>query len=221
MNTMFETMLQLPLFQGLAHDDFTKILAKVKLGFTKHKVGEEIAYAGGTCDQLIFVLKGEVSVCTAFLGIPSCSLTEFIHAPFVVEPQSLFGMKTSYVSTYIAQTEVHTLSVNKSFIMNELLCYDIFRLNYTNIICNRSQNLRNRLWSLHKGNAELHIAHFILAHSERPVGKKILKIKMEELAQAINSTRLSVSKALNDMQDQGLLTLHRGEIIVWEVEKLR
>ncbi len=37
METMYDTLLQLPLFQGLAHEDFTNILGKVKLHFTKHK----------------------------------------------------------------------------------------------------------------------------------------------------------------------------------------
>ena len=57
MNTMFDTLLQLPLFQGLAQEDFTNILGKVKLSFTKHKAGEVIVKAGDTCSQLIFVLK--------------------------------------------------------------------------------------------------------------------------------------------------------------------
>lgn len=40
METMFDTLLQLPLFQGLAQEDFTRILEKVKLHFTKYKPGE-------------------------------------------------------------------------------------------------------------------------------------------------------------------------------------
>ena len=48
MNTMFDTLLQLPLFQGLAQEDFTNILGKVKLSFTKHKAGEVIVKADGT-----------------------------------------------------------------------------------------------------------------------------------------------------------------------------
>ena len=42
METMFDTLLQLPLFQGLCHEDFTSILDKVKLHFIKHKAGETI-----------------------------------------------------------------------------------------------------------------------------------------------------------------------------------
>ena len=40
---MYDTLLQLPLFQGLAQEDFTCILGKVKLHFTKHKAGEILA----------------------------------------------------------------------------------------------------------------------------------------------------------------------------------
>lgn len=144
MNTMFDTLLQLPLFQGLAQEDFTNILGKVKLDFTKHKAGEVIVKAGDTCSQLIFVLKGEVSSYTSSADA-SYSFTEYYQAPYVIEPQSLFGMNTSYVSTHTAQTETHTVSISKAFAMSELFRYDIFRLNYMNIISNRAQSLNNRL----------------------------------------------------------------------------
>lgn len=219
MNTMFDTLLQLPLFQGLAQEDFTNILGKVKLNFTKHKAGEVIAKAGDTCSQLIFVLKGEISCCSSSANV-SYSFTEYLQAPYVIEPQSLFGMSTSYASAYTAQTEVHTVSVSKAFVMSELFKYDIFRLNYMNIISNRAQSLNNRLWTPNTGNLENRIAHFILTHVERPSGRKTLKIKMEELALIVNDTRMGVSKALNSMQGKELLELHRGEMTIADAGKL-
>ena len=62
METMFDTLLQLPLFQGLCHEDFTSILDKVKLHFIKHKAGETIIGNGSPCKQLRFLLKGKVSI---------------------------------------------------------------------------------------------------------------------------------------------------------------
>jgi signal-transduction protein with cAMP-binding, CBS, and nucleotidyltransferase domain len=61
METMFDTLLQLPLFQGLCHEDFTNILEKVKLHFTRHKAGEPLIKSGEVCDQLLFLLKGKPS----------------------------------------------------------------------------------------------------------------------------------------------------------------
>jgi cAMP-binding proteins - catabolite gene activator and regulatory subunit of cAMP-dependent protein kinases len=219
METMYDTLLQLPLFQGLAQEDFTCILGKVKLHFTKHKAGEILAKKDTACRQLIFILNGEIASSTSS-NDNSYSIMEFFQAPYLIEPQSLFGMNTSYVSTYIAQTEVHTVTISKTFVMSDLFRYEIFRLNYMNIISNGAQTNYNRLWNKAIGNPETRIADFILSHIERLSGKKILKIKMEVLADILNDTRLSISKALNGMQEKGLLTLHRGEIVIPNVEKL-
>ena len=104
--------------------------------------------------------------------------------------------------------------------MSELFKYDIFRLNYMNIISTRTQMLHNRLWAVFGNSPESRIIHFILSHTERLSGEKILKIKMEDLAQIINETRTGASKDLNTMQTKGLVELHRGEIILPNVENL-
>ena len=219
METMFDTLLQLPLFQGLCHEDFTSILDKVKLHFIKHKVGETIIESGSPCKQLCFLLKGEVSIVTSSKE-NIYTVIEQMEAPYLLEPQSLFGMNTHYTSAYVAHTEAHTVSISKAFVLSDLFRYDIFRLNYMNIISNRAQTCYNRLWTKVPEKLEARIADFILSHIERPSGEKILKIKMEELANAINDTRLGVSKALNGMQEDGLLELHRGEIVIPDIERL-
>ena len=219
METMFDTLLQLPLFQGLAQEDFTRILEKVKLHFTKYKSGELLLKEGGACHELVFILKGEIASSTSSADSSYC-FTEYFPAPFLIEAHSIFGMKTHYASTYRARTEVHTVSISKAFVVKELFNYEIFRLNYMNIISNRAQSLNSRLWAESTDNLEKRIGNFILTHIERPSGRKILKIKMEELAQVVNDTRMGVSRALNSMQEKGLLELHRGEMMIPDAEKL-
>ena len=43
---------------------------------------------------------------------------------------------------------------------------------------------------------------------------------MEELACICNETRMNVSKALNSLQNDGLVELHRGEVVVPRLELL-
>ena len=219
MDTMFDTLLQLPLFQGLAHEDFTSILDKVKLHFTKHKPGETIATAGDSCDRLIFILKGTVSATTP-ADQHSFQFTEQFTAPCLLEPYSMFGMYTTFAATYTAIEETHTIGIGKRFVMNELFKYEIFRLNYLNIICNRAQTLQRRLRAPYVGDVKERIIRFIANLAERPTGEKSVKIKMEELAHICNETRINVSKTLNSLQNQGLLELHRGEIVVPRLELL-
>lgn len=220
METMFDTLLQLPLFQGLCHEDFTNILDKVKLHFIKHKVGETLIESGSPCEQLCFLLKGEISIITTSKE-DIYTVVEHVEAPYLIEPYSLFGMSTTYTSSYVAYTEAHTISISKSFVLSNLFKYEIFRLNYMNIVSNRAQNLYARLWdekSVH--DLKDKIIYFILSHCEKAQGEKIFKVKMDDLARCLDDTRLNTSKALNELQDKGFIELRRKEILIPDIQRL-
>ena len=219
METMFDTLLQLPLFQGLAQEDFTRILEKVKLHFTKYKSGELLLKEGGACHELVFILKGEIASSTSSADSSYC-FTEYFPAPFLIEAHSIFGMKTHYASTYRARTEVHTVSISKAFVLSDLFKYEIFRLNYMNIVSNRAQNLYSRLWEEPTQDLTEKIIRFFLLHCEKIQGEKIFKMKMDDLARYLDDTRLNTSKALNELQDKGLLELRRKEILIPDAQKL-
>ena len=200
--TMYDTLLQLPLFQGLCKNDFTNIIGKVKLHFRKYNADDIIVEQGAPCTQLIFLLNGEIISQT----------TDNRH--------SLFGMQTNYTATYKARTDINIVTIDKLFVLNELNNYEIFRLNYLNILSNRAQVAYEKLWNSHIGNTEEKILNFLVLRSMKPEGKKILKIKMEDLASLIDETRINVSKVLNDLQEQGLVQLSRKEISIPALEKL-
>jgi CRP-like cAMP-binding protein len=54
----------------------------------------------------------------------------------------------------------------------------------------------------------------------RAEGEKRLHIKMEDLALLIDESRLNVSRELNAMQREGLVTLGRKEITIPDLKKL-
>ncbi|EJX06146.1 transcription regulator, CRP family [gut metagenome] len=217
---MFDTLLQLPLFQGLSQDDFTCILEKVKFDFTKYKAGEVIVHAGHVCDSLIFILKGEVQSLSVS-PYAELSLIEFFQAPHVIEPYSLFGMSVSFAATFTARSEVHSVCIPKKYIFSTLFDYEIFRLNYLNILANRAQTLSQRLWIRGESQLDRRIVFFFLTRMERVSGEKIIKIKMQDLALIMNETRASVSKVLNTLQEKGLLILHRGEVVIPDAFQLQ
>lgn len=217
--TMYDTLLQLPLFQGLCQTDFTNIIGKVKLHFSRHKAGERIVNKGDVCNELIFMLKGEM-MSESVNNENTYTYCEFYNAPYVIEPFSLFGMNTRYASSYITQSDVNLVTINKSFVLSELNKYDIFRLNYLNIISNRAQVLYDRLWNITSNDTESKIINFLLSHTEKQAGKKILKTKMDDFARILGDTRLTVSKTLNEMQEKNIIILHRKEIEIPKFERL-
>ena len=217
--TMYDTLLQLPLFQGLCKDDFTNIIEKVKFHFHQLNPGECIVKQGETCDRLMFLLDGEVISQTTNdkLGY---RLSEIHTTPFVVEPYSLFGMQTSFSADYRAHTNVSLLSIDKSFVLSELNRYEIFRINYLNILSNRCQISANKLCNNFTGDIKEKFLSFFLLRCIRNQGEKKLYITMEDLANLIGETRINVSKLLNDLQKKELIMLKRKEIFIPSLEKL-
>ena len=217
---MYDTLLQLPLFQGLAKNDFTSILDKVKIHFLKRKAGDTVALGGEDCRELVFLLNGSLVSKTSDRD-ELYTFYEAINAPFLIEPYSLFGWSTKYVSTYMALTACNLVTIEKAYLLSELNNYEIIRLNYLNILSNRAQNLHDRLWTNLPESLHDRIVEFILLHSYVPGGEKRLKIKMDDLAKLLSSTRIRVSKALNEMQDKHWLTLHRGEIRIPDISLVK
>ena len=196
--------------------DFTDILEKVKIHFNKYEPGSCLVKQDGPCDQLIFVLDGDVQIES---NDPSHKYTlwENFKSPNIIEPYSLFGMRTYYTASYTALTEVNTLHIEKSYILNELCRYEVFNLNYLNMLSNRGQVIYHKLWNAHIGKTRDKIINFLLLRCMTPYGPKKLSIRMEDLARLIDDTRINVSNVLNDLQKRGLIQLGRRTFSIPEL----
>ena len=84
----------------------------------------------------------------------------------------------------------------------------------------RAQNLYSRLWDEPTLDLKSKIIRFFLSHCEKPQGEKTFKVKMDDLARCLDDTRLNISKTLNELQDNGLIELHRKEILIPDAQKL-
>ena len=134
--------------------------------------------------------------------------------------QSLFGMQPNYTATYRAATPVSVLTIDKHFIFSELNKYEIFRLNFLNILSNQNQIAYQKLWHTHSGTLSEKFMNFIGIRSQKKTGEKVLHATMEDLASLIDETRINLSRLLNHLQTKGLVRLKRKEIHLPQFEKL-
>lgn len=217
--TMYDMLLQLPLFQGLGKNDITDILSKVKFHFKKHAPGEYLFRQGDVCSDVIFLLDGTVMAETLSRG-GVYQYCELLRGGSMVELYSLFGIYPCFHASYRAVTEVGVLTISKQYLPEILNSYVSCRLNYSNIVCSRAQNLYQRIWADEVGDLYVRFVRFLLLRSERLAGQKVLRIKMEDLARLLDDRRINVSRMLNHLQAEGLLVLRRKEIEVLAFEKL-
>lgn len=216
---MYDTLLQLPLFQGLGKTDLTNILSKVKLSFQKYDPEETIVKQGDKCEELMFFLSGQLVAETEHSD-SNYTYSELFLKPMVIEPYSLFGLHPNYHATYKTRTEVNMLTIGKKYMLTELNLYEIFRINYLNILSNQVQVEHDKLFKVYATGIRKKLINFFAIQAFKPEGEKSIKVKMEDLAKIIDETRINVSRELNNMQEKGLIELKRKSIIIPALEKL-
>lgn len=216
---MYENLLRLPYFQGMSKDEITSILDKVTIEFFNYTDGEVICDCGDECNKFIILTKG---VLQSSITAPddTYSLTEEIMAPLAIEPYSLFGQDTTYKRRYTAKGNCTTLVIDKKYLFSEFTKYQIFTINLLNLISRRAQMQSFAIWNYTPASIKGRIVQFIAMRCNDINGAKRVQIKMERLAGILCETRLNISKALNEMQNEGVIELHRKEIIVPSLKKL-
>ena len=216
---MFERLLQRPLFQGMTTQEVSDVMSHVRLDFVNYHRGDEIVMQGESCKKLIYIISGEV-MAEHKNADHSFTLTEQLPDLKVLEPYNLFGMYQTYSRTYTFTTEGSTLAIDKQVMLNQLLTNTIAKINLMNIVCNKYQQTQQLLSNYPDDSVRHKIVKFVLTHSISPRGQKNIQIKMTDLANIIHETRLNVSIVLNEMQEQGLITMQRGCFIINDLQTL-
>ena len=216
---MYENLLRLPYFQGMSKKELTAILDKVKLEFSRHQDGEKIIRQEEKCNKFVILIQGKLLAKHQTHNNPY-TLTEEIEAPYAIEPYSLFGSETHYSRSYTSLGDSSLLSIDKSYFYSDFLIHSIFTMNFLNLISRRVQLQNSLAWQDAPSELEGQIARFVAVRSETLSGDKKLKIKMEQLASQLGTTRINISRALNKLQEEGLATLNRGEIHFHRFEEL-
>lgn len=216
---MYENLLRLPYFQGISKTDLTTILDKVKLEFFRYSDGESIISLGEKCDNIVILIKGEIKA-ESIAPDGTFRIVENHAAPYPIEPQTLFGPSTSYSRNYYAKGDTDILVINKSYFFSELCKHEIFTINLLNMVSSKAQGAYKRIWQNTPSSIEGRIIHFIALRAETTTGEKRVTIKMERLATELCEARINISRALNHLQDEGLVTLSRKEIHIPDFSKL-
>lgn len=216
---MYDTLLSLPLFQGMSQTDFNSLLQKIRLDFIRYEDGDVIIEKGNRCGSLAFLINGTVESSRSGMD-GNYTFSELIEAPFLIEPYSMFGRAGSYQRTYTAIGSCSFLMVDKQYIYTELGKYNICRMNLLNILSGRVQQLDSHIWSLDGMSLRERIIRFIKGLSDIQSGQKRLAIKMNDLATLMDATRLNVSRELNALEKDGLISLRRKEIFIPALENL-
>ena len=216
---LYDQLLQFPLFQGMSRDDLAQVAGHTKFGFMKCAAGQVIVGADTPCTQLYFLLTGHIEAETQ-ADDRSYTVKEQLWAPYLLQPEAIYGYHQRFTHAFKALGECSFMTIGKDEVMRLSQQFLVFRLNLINLYAMQTQKLLRQYFRHHPDSLAERIVRFLSQRCIYPAGPKMFYILMTQLADEVGDSRLDVSRALNQLQDEGLLLLHRGRIEVPQMERL-
>lgn len=216
---IYDRLLQFPLFQGMSRDDLEIVAGHTRFGFQKVTAGRQIIHAGDPCTHLYFLINGTLKIET-FSDDSRYSVIEQMSSPYILQQESIFGYYQRYTHNFYALTDANFLTLDKEEVVRLSEDFLVFRLNLMNHLATQTQKLIQMQWRRSPLSLRERIVRFFFQHTLYPAGPKTFHILMERLAEEVNDSRLNVSRALNRMQESGVIELHRGRIEIPQLERL-
>lgn len=218
--SMFDKMQSLPLLQGLTLKEFSELIVNLKLDFQQYDEHEVIVNQGDRCSALTYVIDGTFEAeyhdeKTAFILSEQSE-----EQPHLIEAYNLFGVKRSYERTYSFVTKGHTFTISRDFFIKRMLEHELIRGNYINYLCNNLRKAKDSHKYENPSDIGMKVINAIASYSLFMGGQKNVRVKMNDLAQIVDETRLNVSGVLNQWNELGLIELRRYGFTIKDFEKL-
>ncbi len=219
MNSMFEILMELPLFRGASRDRMAETVGMAKFHFLKYLPGETVVEAGAPCTHIKFIISG--SVRSKIVNPDSrFKVSQTLYAPDVISPDYLFGRATNYPCTVTAIEPTGILQIAKSDYLKILNSDEVFMFNFLNLLSMNAQKSVSGVLALTTGSIEERIAFWIVALTQ-PSGKDIaLECRQRDLYSFFGVPRGSFISTLDSMKERGLLTYSPNKIDITDRRKL-
>lgn len=227
----WDSLASLPLFMGMSQKELESIMTQTRIDFNKVEAGTVIARRNQPCGKLIIAISGEL-LCQTCSDDNSYKIEEEVSAPIILHSAGIFGKYQVFTKTITAITPTNTITFEKDELHRLLDTSLIFRINLVRILATQLQKREQQLWvqqyhpkgkTLAEQNNDLlvyHIKQFIKCRCVTPAGHKVLYINMSTLGDLLGQNRQQISKALNTLKQEGLLTYSRGKIEIPQLQSL-
>ncbi|MFI3240762.1 MAG: Crp/Fnr family transcriptional regulator [Bacteroidales bacterium] len=221
MSSIYEIMMNLPLFKGVSREKISELIEKNRFHFLKYASDEQIVATGDVCNHIRFIISGDARIELSNFN-HKLMLSEVISAPNVIGADYLFGMNTRYpFDVYASGGSCGILQIEKADYINILYSDKVFLFNILNSLSRNCQKYTEGLLSLSSGSVAERLSFLILSLTQRG-GKDIcMKFKQKDLCTLLSVQRNSLVNALNDLNSRGIIEFTTSEIKVNSRELLQ
>lgn len=219
MDSMFEKLMELPLFHGVSYQKISEILGKHRFHFMKFSDGQVITNVGDPSTHLMTIISGSVrSTVSGEDG--KVKVAQTLTAPEIVNPDFFFGKRTTSPATIVAQGDCGIMQIEKRDYVGILTSDNVFLFNFLNILSMHAQLSTEGVLALTSGDLRKRIAYWIVALTQTGGTEIVMECRQRDLYSVFGVTRQSLVAALEEMKLAGLLDFSASSIIVTDRRRL-
>ena len=213
MESIFEILMDLPLFQGVRREKLSELIEKTPFHFLKYTDGEQIIITGDTCSHIKFIISGAARVETSS-NQRRVTISETMTAPAVIGPEYLFGLETNYPFKVTAEGTCGILQLTKADYISILHSDRVFIFNVLNILSRKAQKSASNVLAISSGSVAERLSFLIVSLTHH--GSKNIKInfKLKDLCTILGAQRSSFIASVTAMHDDGIIEYSPTEILI-------
>lgn len=132
---------------------------------------------------------------------------------------AVFSVDTRYVSYISAKTDCTVLFIPEEVVSEAIERIPRFARNYITFLTTRIQYLNTLVDAYSSPSVDVRLARYIVAY----VGGRDVpfNLNMTALSKSLGIGRASLYRALDELENHGLITRENGKINVTDIEKLK
>ena len=209
MASMYEMLMDLPLFKGVGKDQISYFLEKTNIDFLNYPDSATVVDCGDPVKMIKFVISGRVRIIHP-LDSASISVEEIAGFGRVLGAERLFGITTGYPYRVEALGKTSVMEFSKEQYVNLLHSDRIYILNFFNYLSLRAQRPVEAM--MHYSHDDIRSRLCVLISMLTDPGSAGLAINAtdEALAGYCGKTREEVSSWKGAAQEAGLITVSEG-----------
>lgn len=219
MNSMYQQLMQLPLFQGVSTDKITALVEKLPFHFLKFRNGEQIFAAGDPCTHMRFIVSGRVRLETPCDHL-RVSMLQTLAMPHVLAAEYLFGRETTYPYHAYADGSCGILQLRKSDYIKMVNSDKVFLFNILNYLSSGSQRGVASLLSTDDGSVTERLAMVVDALAIPGATRVLLRYKQKDLCALLGTQRTTLMAALDKLADMDIIDYDTNELRITDVRRL-
>lgn len=213
MDSMYEILMRLPVFNGVTYSRLEEIVGNTKFHFLKYLEGDKIIEAGEQCTHIKFIISGSARV-SIVNSDGRFKVSQTLSMPDVIAPEYLFGKATRYPVSAVALEPTGILQIEKQDFLRILNTDPIFLINMLNILSVNAQRSVEGVLALTTGSLEERIAYWIVALTQRRGTDIVLSCRQRDLYSLFGVQRTSFIVTLDSMKQRGLIDYNQSEIMI-------